>query len=134
VDELNGLNTHEELENWRIAYLGRRGRLTLLLRGLYNYSRVNRVNRPVSGPVAGSQSNGQLSSPAEPGIPNVAHGPNVPDDCPQRQEKSLVWPLGTTPAMASAALGFTASSGDLTPTSLIPSYLISANDLSMRHQ
>lgn len=102
--------------------------------GLYNYSRVNRVNRPVSGPVAGSQSNGQLSSPAEPGIPNVAHGPNVPDDCPQRQEKSLVWPLGTTPAMASAALGFTASSGDLTPTSLIPSYLISANDLSMRHQ
>ena len=99
--------------------------------GLYTYSRINRVNRPVYGPEAGRQYNGQLSSPAEPGIPNVPHGPNAPDDCPQRQEKSLVSALGTTPSMASAAPGFTA---DLTPSSLMPRYLISASDLSMRHQ
>ncbi len=34
VDELNRLATHDELETWRVGYLGRRGRLTLLLRGL----------------------------------------------------------------------------------------------------
>ncbi|PKB66468.1 MAG: phenylalanine--tRNA ligase subunit alpha [SAR202 cluster bacterium Io17-Chloro-G4] len=34
VDELSKLGTYEELETWRVAYLGRRGRLTLLLRGL----------------------------------------------------------------------------------------------------
>lgn len=32
--ELESLSTLEELETWRVAYLGRRGRLTLLLRGL----------------------------------------------------------------------------------------------------
>ena len=34
VNELNRLETHDELETWRVGYLGRRGRLTLLLRGL----------------------------------------------------------------------------------------------------
>ncbi len=34
ADELKELSTHGELEAWRVAYLGRRGRLTVLLRGL----------------------------------------------------------------------------------------------------
>ena len=34
VGELQEVNSLESLEAWRIAYLGRRGRLTLLLRGL----------------------------------------------------------------------------------------------------
>ncbi|MCH8831379.1 MAG: phenylalanine--tRNA ligase subunit alpha, partial [Chloroflexi bacterium] len=32
--ELAGINDTESLEAWRVAYLGRRGRLTLFLRGL----------------------------------------------------------------------------------------------------
>ena len=34
VDELQNINSQESLEEWRVAYLGRRGRLTVLLRGL----------------------------------------------------------------------------------------------------
>ena len=34
VDELQEINNPESLQEWRVAYLGRRGRLTLLLRGL----------------------------------------------------------------------------------------------------
>ena len=34
LEELHKINTLESLEEWRVAYLGRRGRLTLLLRGL----------------------------------------------------------------------------------------------------
>ena len=34
VDELGGIDGLEGLERWRVAYLGRRGRLTLILRGL----------------------------------------------------------------------------------------------------
>ena len=34
VDELQKINGLESLEEWRVAYLGRRGRLTVLLRGL----------------------------------------------------------------------------------------------------
>jgi phenylalanyl-tRNA synthetase alpha chain len=33
-DELQKINSQKSLEEWRVAYLGRRGRLTLLLRGL----------------------------------------------------------------------------------------------------
>ena len=32
--ELAGINDTDSLEEWRVAYLGRRGRLTLFLRGL----------------------------------------------------------------------------------------------------
>ena len=34
ADELQEINTQESLQEWRVAYLGRRGRLTVLLRGL----------------------------------------------------------------------------------------------------
>ena len=34
VDELQKINSQDSLEEWRVAYLGRRGRLTVLLRGL----------------------------------------------------------------------------------------------------
>ena len=34
VGELGGIDDPEGLERWRVAYLGRRGRLTLILRGL----------------------------------------------------------------------------------------------------
>ena len=34
VDELQKINSLKSLDEWRVAYLGRRGRLTLLLRGL----------------------------------------------------------------------------------------------------
>ena len=34
ADELQEINTQESLQEWRVAVLGRRGRLTLLLRGL----------------------------------------------------------------------------------------------------
>ncbi|MEK7815046.1 MAG: hypothetical protein AAB291_03915, partial [Chloroflexota bacterium] len=34
LEQLGGIGTPEGLEGWRVAYLGRRGRLTLVLRGL----------------------------------------------------------------------------------------------------
>ncbi len=61
VDELGQLGTHEELENWRVAYLGRRGRLTILLRGL---SALDLEERRVVGSLA-NNSKGTLEQSLE---------------------------------------------------------------------
>ncbi len=49
VDELQRINSLESLQEWRVAYLGRRGRLTLLLRGL---SRLDLEQRRQAGALA----------------------------------------------------------------------------------
>ena len=61
MDELGQLGTHEELENWRLAYLGRRGRLTILLRGL---SALDLEERRVVGSLA-NNSKGTLEQSLE---------------------------------------------------------------------
>ena len=40
--DLNGLNTMEALESWRVSYLGRRGSLTTILRGIGGLSPEHR--------------------------------------------------------------------------------------------
>ena len=42
LDELRGLTTEEALEEWRVRYLGRRGRLTTMLRSLGSLPREDR--------------------------------------------------------------------------------------------
>ena len=88
--------------------------------GLYSYSRLNRSNRPVSGPEAGCEPLGQLSSATEPGQTEPGQSEpgsrDVPDYPPQRQEKSLVWALRVSPAMAGAATGLDASTANSLPS------------------
>lgn len=83
--------------------------------GLYNGSEPNWACRPVSGPEAGGQPNGLLTSPTKPG------GRNGPDYPPQRQEKSLAWSLVVTPDMAG-------------PSPILAAVLISPANLAMRRQ
>lgn len=54
--ELAGINDTESLEAWRVAYLGRRGRLTLFLRGL---AQLDLEERRVAGAM-GNQAKGRL--------------------------------------------------------------------------
>ena len=49
VDELRSMGSPESLEAWRVAYLGRRGRLTLMLRGL---AQLDLEQRRASGALA----------------------------------------------------------------------------------
>ena len=49
LDELQKINSLESLEEWRVAYLGRRGRLTMLLRGL---SKLDLEQRREAGTLA----------------------------------------------------------------------------------
>lgn len=49
LDELQNIDSLESLEDWRVAYLGRRGRLTMLLRGL---SQLDMEQRRVAGTLA----------------------------------------------------------------------------------
>jgi phenylalanyl-tRNA synthetase alpha chain len=66
VDELNGIGSLESLEAWRVAYLGRRGRLTLMLRGL---SRLDLEQRRVAGALAN-----QAKRTLEEGLESRARG------------------------------------------------------------
>ena len=74
----------------------------------------------MSGPEAGGESIGRLSSATGPEqtepVQSEAGSRNVPDYPPQRQEKSLVWALGVSPAMAGATPGFTASTANFVPS------------------
>ena len=61
VGELESLDSLESLEPWRVAYLGRRGRLTLMLRGL---SQLDPEQRRVTG-ASGNQAKHTLEEALE---------------------------------------------------------------------
>ena len=67
-----GINDTESLEAWRVAYLGRRGRLTLFLRGLAQLDlEERRVAGAMGKPVVEEQGTNEQEVDADPEADDV---------------------------------------------------------------